>query len=247
MNILVTAGGTLVPIDKVRCITNVFTGRTGASIALHAHDRGHTVTLLTSTPEAVADLREHGAPTDARWLVRRYRTFDDLEQRLMEPIRSGSVEVVVHTAAVSDYRAAGVYTSAPGTQFDPTGKRWVGTAPALIDRAAAKVKSDEEELWLRLVQTPKIVDQIRSAWGFRGVLVKFKLEVAVSDDELLKIAEPSRVRSNADLMVANTVEGAQDWAFVGPLDGRYERVSRRDLATRLLEAIEQRQKEQAHG
>src|SRR6476646_6451465 len=44
MNLLVTAGNTLVPIDAVRCITNIFTGRTGASIARHAHERGHSVT-----------------------------------------------------------------------------------------------------------------------------------------------------------------------------------------------------------
>ena len=37
MNILVTAGNTIVPIDRVRCITNVFTGRTGTAIALHCH------------------------------------------------------------------------------------------------------------------------------------------------------------------------------------------------------------------
>ena len=51
MKLLVTAGNTLVPIDSVRGITNVFTGRTGAGIALHAYRRGHHVTLLTSHPE----------------------------------------------------------------------------------------------------------------------------------------------------------------------------------------------------
>ena len=71
MNILVTAGNTQTPVDKVRCITNVFTGRTGARIALEAHRRGHAVTLLTSHPEVI----EH--PKD-RWAVRRYRTFQDL-------------------------------------------------------------------------------------------------------------------------------------------------------------------------
>ncbi len=54
MNVLVTAGNTLVPIDQVRCISNVFTGKTGAAIALCAHGRGHRVTLITSHPEAVA-------------------------------------------------------------------------------------------------------------------------------------------------------------------------------------------------
>jgi len=56
MNILVTAGNTIVPIDRVRCITNVFTGRTGTQIAMCGYERGHNVTLLTSHPEVVAKL-----------------------------------------------------------------------------------------------------------------------------------------------------------------------------------------------
>src|SRR5260370_4679187 len=60
MNLLVTAGNTKVLIDRVRCITNIFTGRTGAAIALHAHERGHDVTLLTSRPEAVAEMQHNG-------------------------------------------------------------------------------------------------------------------------------------------------------------------------------------------
>ncbi len=71
MNLLVTAGNTLVPIDRVRAITNVFTGRTGASIARCAWERGHTVTLLTSHPEVV------DAPTGGagRWsAIARLRT-----------------------------------------------------------------------------------------------------------------------------------------------------------------------------
>ena len=47
MNILVTAGNTQTQIDRVRCITNIFSGRTGARVAAEADSRGHTVTLLT--------------------------------------------------------------------------------------------------------------------------------------------------------------------------------------------------------
>ena len=55
MNLLVTAGNTQAPIDRVRCITNIFTGRTGAHLALTAWQRGHRVTLLTSHPETAAN------------------------------------------------------------------------------------------------------------------------------------------------------------------------------------------------
>jgi phosphopantothenate---cysteine ligase (CTP) len=233
MNVLVTAGNTMALIDKVRCLTNVFTGRTGAAIAVCAHQRQHRVTLVTSHPETAGDLGE-----SERWSVRPYRTFEDLQRLMAELIPSGQYDAVVHCAAVSDYLSAGVYAPVVGTTFDEPSGRWSGEQPAMVDRMAGKVKSSEDELWVRLKRAPKLVDSIRSPWGFRGVLVKFKLEVGLTDEELLKVAEASRVQSDADLMAANTLEGASSYAFVGPIKGQYERVTRADLARRLMDAVE---------
>jgi phosphopantothenoylcysteine synthetase/decarboxylase len=243
MNLLVTAGNTLTMIDRVRCITNVFTGRTGAGIALAAFARGHAVTLLTSHPEAVEQLAGGSKPHDDRWRVQEYRTFEDLCDRMGGWITAGGLDAVVHCAAVSDYLSAGVYAPAEGTEFvrDPRGPggRWQADGtPALIDRAAGKVKSDERELWVRLVRAPKLIDLVRPEWGFRGILVKFKLEVGLSDTELLDVAERSRRHSDADVMVANTLEGAAEYAFIGAAPGDYERVERRVLAERLLDVLE---------
>jgi phosphopantothenoylcysteine synthetase/decarboxylase len=246
MNVLVTAGNTQVPIDRVRCLTNVFTGRTGAQLALRAHERGHTVTLLTSHPDVVAEL--HGGPlVSDRWAVVPYRTFDDLHGRMREVVQPGGLDAVIHSAAVSDYLAGGVYAPAPGTHFDPTSGRWEGHPPALLDRAAGKVKSDEPELWLRLVRAPKLIDRVRPDWGFRGVLVKFKLEVGIRETELLEIAERSRRHSSADLMVANTIESAGAYAYLGPVDGKYHGVLRRDLAAGVIEVVERLHAERTHG
>ena len=110
----------------------------------------------------------------------------------------------------------------------------------MLDRGADKVKSDVPELWLRLTRAPKLIDLVRGEWRYRGLLVKFKLEVGVSDERLLEIAERSRVHSAADLMVANTLDGASVYAFLGPLNGAYERVTRPDLAARLLDELEKR-------
>jgi phosphopantothenate---cysteine ligase (CTP) len=249
MNILVTAGNTLVPVDRVRCITNVFTGRTGTTLALHCHERGHSVTLLSSHPELVAMLHGNDGPQQ-RWTVEPYRTFADLRDCLSQSLSSGSFDVLIHCAAVSDYETAGVYAPDPQTRFRPEDARWQGSgphAPALVDRSAGKIKSDEPELWLRLIRTPKLIDLVRTEWGFRGILIKFKLEVDVSDQHLLDIAERSRRQSRAELMVANTLEGAASWAYLGPLQGQYQRVSREDLAQRLLDAIEVLYKERIGG
>jgi phosphopantothenate-cysteine ligase/phosphopantothenoylcysteine decarboxylase/phosphopantothenate--cysteine ligase len=64
---------------------------------------------------------------------------------------------------------------------------------------------------------------------------------------LLDIAERSRRHSGADLMVANTLEGAGAYAFLGPLGGSYQRVSRRELADRLLDALERLHGGRGHG
>lgn len=232
MRIFVTAGNTQAPIDRVRCITNIFTGRTGAGIALEAYRRGHHVTLATSHPEIVDQTKLD----PARWQCRTYRSFDDLDRLMLEHIANAAQDAVVHCAAVSDYLAVGTFAPAQGTQFDERTNTWIGTGE-LLDRSAGKVKSDEPELWLRLIRAPKLVDRIRGDWHFPGLLVKFKLEVGVSEETLLTIAERSRQQSKADWMVANTLEGAADWAFVGGAAG-YQKVIRADLASALLDRLE---------
>jgi phosphopantothenoylcysteine synthetase/decarboxylase len=222
MKILVTAGNSQTPIDRVRAITNVFTGRTGAQIAARAFDRGHAVTLLTSRPDVLDSVPGVRPRTGPNWSILPYCTFDDLESAMGEVIRSGGFDAVIHAAAVSDYRVAGVFTHRDG-KFE--------------DASAGKVKSSHPELWLKLVPTPKLVDKVRSEWRFAGVLVKFKLEVGSSEDELRAIGERARLRSRADLIVANTLEGKNDWALLGGAAG-YKRIPRGELAERLIDAVE---------
>jgi phosphopantothenoylcysteine synthetase/decarboxylase len=240
MKVLVTAGTTGVFIDQVRCLTNIFTGRTGATIALEALSRGHHVTLLTSNPQAVLEQKPETSHAESRWQIRRYDAFDDLRVQMEQEVKRGSFDAVIHSAAVSDYLAAGVFAPAPGTQFSElhTWRQSASTAPAMLDRAAAKVKSDESELWLRLVRAPKLVDMVRAQWGFRGILVKFKLEVGVSDKQLLEIAESSRRQSQADLIVANRLESAASWAYVGPGATGYFKIARDELPAKLWDAVE---------
>jgi phosphopantothenoylcysteine synthetase/decarboxylase len=245
MRLLVTAGNTQAPVDRVRVLTNIFSGRTGAAIALHAYEQGHHVTLLTSHPDAVLELGSPRPLGPERWRPHRYRTFADLQNLMAAEIRGGGHDAVVHTAAVNDYESAGVYAPAPGTHFDEVAGTWSGSPPALLDRAAGKVKSDEPELWLRLRRSPKLIDQVRRPWGFPGVLVKFKLEVGITQEQLLEVAERSRRHSDADLMVANTLEGAHEWALLGPFHEAYERIERRDLPRRLLAAVEAKGKERS--
>lgn len=249
MRLLITAGNTLVPIDRVRCITNIFTGRTGALIAREACDRGHQVSLLTSDPNTAELFLKDGKSIPQPCSVVGFCTFDELDNLLEQSLAREAPDVLIHCAAVSDYLAAGIFAPGPQTGFDPATASWHGPGgiPTLVDMAAGKVKSDAQELWLRLVRAPKLIDRVHSDWGFRGILVKFKLEVEVSEERLRDIAEASRCHSAADLMVANTLEGRGDWALLGPLAGCYRRVSRNQLPAELLDAIESLARERSHA
>ena len=240
MNLLITAGNTQTPIDRVRCVTSVFTGRTGAAIARTAWGRGHTVTLVTSRPEALLEYGLNYRDPGERFTVVTFRTFDDLATILQSQLRATAYDAILHTAAVSDFLPAGTFSPNQGTAYNARLGQWEGRngPPSLMEQKAGKISSAEPELWVRLVRAPKLVDRFRNPWGFSGILVKFKLEVGIGENELIDIAEASRARSEADLMVANTLDAASYWAFIGPLGGRYERVARKELPDRLLLAVE---------
>jgi phosphopantothenoylcysteine synthetase/decarboxylase len=240
LRILVTAGNTQTPIDQVRCITNIFSGRTGTRIALEAFHRGHDVCLLTSHPEVIEDQSDGRLPSGPRWHVRPYRTFDDLSKLMENEILSGRYDAVIHVAAVSDYALAGTYSLPSESSFDPNTQAFnsANQPTILLDAAAGKVKSNHQELWLRLIPTPKLVDRIRTPWGFHGTLAKFKLEVGVTENELEVIAQASRRHSQADFIVANTLEGMNSWALIASEQGLCRKSTRQELPTYLIAAVE---------
>lgn len=200
--VLVTAGNTRIPIDKVRGIDNIFKGRTGASIAKHFAEKGCEVTLLTSHPKLVT-------PQSNLHIVG-FRTYDDLVSLMKSEIQTDSYSVVIHSAAVSDYSVEGTYKQL-GESSEVEGDLQLHLAKLDSSR---KIGSDHKELWMKLIPTMKIVDQIRDPWGFTGVLVKFKLQVGMSDEELINIATRSMRHSSADFIVANTLEGIDQKAFI---------------------------------
>jgi len=91
---------------------------------------------------------------------------------------------------------------------------------------------------MKFTPTPKLVDFVRSLWHFSGILVKFKLEVGISDGELLAIARISRAHSEADFLVANTLESYETDAWLVDRNDSAERIDRSELPAILLNRIE---------
>ncbi len=98
MRAVVTAGGTSEPLDDVRVLTNLSTGRFGAAIAGALARRGWEVTLLASRA-----LCGHPEWIDARVRVVPFSRFADLSARLDEALQVPP-DALFMAAAVSDYR-----------------------------------------------------------------------------------------------------------------------------------------------
>jgi phosphopantothenoylcysteine decarboxylase/phosphopantothenate--cysteine ligase len=97
VRILVTSGATREPIDTVRFLSNVSTGRTGALLADALTAHGHTVTLLHGEGAVRA---QHVAASAA------FSSTADLQSQLRRLLGTGDFDAVIHAAAVSDYRPA---------------------------------------------------------------------------------------------------------------------------------------------
>ncbi|MFC1704421.1 phosphopantothenoylcysteine decarboxylase [Candidatus Omnitrophota bacterium] len=167
-NILITSGPTWIPIDRVRVISNIATGQTGVLLAQAAKRHGAKVTLAlgpVAGKHAIGSVR-----------VINYRFFSELYELLKKELTNRRYHVVIHTAAVSDFKP----------------KRFV----------AGKINSNAENPMIDLESTVKIVDKIKK---FRKdvFLVAFKLEIAIASNELIKRAHALFKQSNADLVVAN--------------------------------------------
>lgn len=217
MKVLVTAGSTIVPIDQVRVISNIFGGRTGTAMAEYFFSQGDEVTLITSSPQLLNIIHPN-------LRVVSFKTYDDLIKLMEHEIVNGGYDVVIHSAAVSDYKVAGVYTKDENDHL------------VLVDNDA-KISSTHDSLFLQMIPTLKIIDLIRSPWGFKGKLIKFKLEVGLSKKDLLEIAKKSLATSDADFIVANCLEWSRHYAYVINRQGTYIRTSRKGIAVKLRRAL----------
>lgn len=239
MRILITGGNTQVPIDKVRAITNIFKGKTACDIATEALSRGHDVILL-GNPGMEERVCSSG---NGSLEFKPYHTYDKLYDRMCGTIVSMWPEIIIHSAAVSDYKVGkitGVASEKKTGGPDPDDPQGRGQYEKTIDYNVdngGKISSSYEKMYLELIPTEKIVDKIRNPWGFKGTLVKFKLQVDMPDDELIAVARKSRVTSDADIIVANCLEWARDRAYI-ITDVQSINVQRKELAVELLDHIE---------
>ncbi len=91
-NALVTAGGTIEPIDDVRMITNKSSGKMGVAMAHALVQAGATVILLRSRTSVSPELAMQEEEFD---------TAESLEKRMKKYLPT--MDICIHAAAVSDF------------------------------------------------------------------------------------------------------------------------------------------------
>ena len=210
-------------IDRVRDWGNIFTGNTGFGIAQSMLALGQ-VDLVTSNLSHAHDGQSMGMRTFT------FKTHADLLSVLGHRMNGDQYDGVFMSAAVSDYAPAGAF-AITHRQINSD-----GTETWTVNNAqAGKVKSTHKEIAFLGSKTQKIVDQFRTAWKYKGTLIKFKLEVGLTDEELIAVGQKSRRESKADYLVANTldmVSGEKAGAYLLS-DAGSEWVKRGELSLRL--------------
>lgn len=96
--ILITAGPVWVPIDKVRVITNIFSGRLGWSIAKMAHKMGAEITLLMGPGKIILPSKKI-----KKLKIIYFRYFDEILKLVKKEVISKKYGIMIHSAAVNDY------------------------------------------------------------------------------------------------------------------------------------------------
>jgi phosphopantothenate--cysteine ligase len=202
MNVVVTGGGTVAPIDDVRSITNASSGRFAAMIAEACLERGATVWHIHA-PSAQCPLRRQ-ARLDLdtlnevaefhrlRSLLRTYRQQRD-RLRLV-PLSEGTLaEYATALRSVLAMHPIDIaYLAMAASDYEPV-------------PIAGKIDSDQAELTIPCRPTPKVIRSVRD-WAPGIYLVGFKLLSGVSEDVLIREAQDACRVNRADLTVANDLQ-----------------------------------------
>lgn len=151
--LLITAGPTHEPIDRVRFIGNRSSGRLGIALAEAAAASGWQVTLLLGpTPRTSAD---------SRIRVHRFQTTADLELLLSQHFPD--CHVLVMAAAVADYRPRPAPPDADGKlKRDPAGLTLhLDPTPDLLAGCAARRDPSQLLIGFALEPRARMIDSAR--------------------------------------------------------------------------------------
>lgn len=176
--VLITSGGTQEPIDTVRVISNISSGRTGKELAEALLDYGFDVTLLRSHSSVASSL----VPDQ-----KIFTSFASLKQQLEEALATKQYTHVIHLAAVSDYSVATIEVD--GQKVKPF--------------EVAKLNSDANDMSIHLQRNPKLVHLLKTWGGENLQVIAFKLTSKASPSERTTAVQKLFQKASVDAIVHN--------------------------------------------
>jgi phosphopantothenate-cysteine ligase len=241
--IVITSGGTEEPIDSVRKITNMSTGRLGADIANRLCIAGHKVIYVHSKTAIKPE------PYDDKNLsFVKASSTQEVYEALQEILTSQKVDYVIHSMAISDYTVDYV------TTVDLIGKAVFGKPVTSRDAIKmfsdmpkeyrvnknTKISSTEDGLMIKLKRTPKIISEIKK-WNPDTKLIGFKLLNGVSEEELIRVASDLLAKNNCSYVIANDLANIRDGVhkafLVGPTGAKEIWLSKEEISAGLTKLI----------
>ncbi len=175
--ILITAGGTRETIDGVRTLTNMSTGRTGASLADQLHFQGHQVLLLTS---------HYAQRPNSEVRVDTYESFREIYNTLKALAQTQQFDLILHAAAISDYSIDHIQT--PEGQLSP---------------GHTKMSSQYDNISIQLKRNEKILPRLKDLFGEQTSVVGFKLTSTESKEEQAKAIFSLFTENAVDYVIHN--------------------------------------------
>ena len=237
-NIIITAGGTSEPIDNVRVITNLGTGRLGSLIADRFAEEENVGKIFYVCS---ANSRK---PESDRVSVISIGSTHDLKKKLEELFRDNTIDAVIHSMAVSDYTVSSVTTAGElvGYLEKNSGR---DLSEALVIRGisstdvrgeAGKISSKLKSPIILLSPTPKIIGMLRGL-ASEAVIVGFKLLDHVTSEELVETARGLMEKNDCDMVLANDSAKIRGDKHTGYLIDRGGSITTFDTKQKIAEGI----------
>lgn len=203
MKIIITSGGTSEPIDSVRKITNNSSGRLGSLMAEKLCELKSVDKIFYVCSKSAI------LPINSKIETKIVSTVDSLLQTLKTTIQNEKIDYVIHAMAVSDYKVDYVTTSNilseelhDMTTKDIKTKLQTQNLRLISDK---KISSNMDELFIKLIKTPKVIAQIKK-WDKNIKLIGFKLLVDVSQKELINVAYDLLKANDCEFVIANDLK-----------------------------------------
>ncbi len=235
MNILITAGGTSEPIDRVRNITNMSTGTLGNTIAAQ-FDKVPEVEKIYYICGNITKLPQ----SDKTEIIHISDTVS-LKKAIESVFEKATVDIIVHSMAVSDYRvklvtscskvADSIYKCKQYNSFDSLNEENAESFTSDIFENSkimlnnrGKISSDINNMILVMERTPKIISLFHE-YSPKSILVGFKLLDSVSREALINAALNVMEKNKCSLVLANDLSNIDDKHHTGYLvtkSGHYE-------------------------